>query len=264
MSIKVVMVDAFTDKTFAGNPAAVCLLDQPAETAWMQSVAREMNLPATAFIQQQRDHFDLRWFSAAAELEFCGHGTLASAHALGAMDLLAPGSTVRFSTRRGDLAATNKGDRWIELDLPAEAVEPVTEIPKALIEALKITPKFVGKGRLDYLVVVDSPDQVKALQPDFEMLKTVQTRGVSVTSQDASGQFDFVSRFFCPSVGVNEDPVTGSAHCALGPFWHKELGKSDLLAYQASARGGLLRMRIAGDRVYLSGQAVTVLKGELC
>ncbi len=261
MGQTITQVDAFTDKPFSGNPAAVCILPKPADETWMQNVATEMNLSETAFLYPQDDGFNLRWFTPAAEVDLCGHATLASAHVLWEMEHLPPDTQARFFTRSGLLTAQRSGD-WIEMDFPAE---PETEVkaPAELVTALGITPQYVGKNRFDYLVEVDSEKTVQDVQPDFTLLKTVTCRGVIVTSRADSPTFDFVSRFFAPGVGIDEDPVTGSAHCCLGPFWNTRLEKNSFTAYQASPRGGVVQVRVAGDRVKLGGQAVTVLRGEL-
>ena len=262
MGVRLVQVDAFTDKAFAGNPAAVCLLPAPRDDAWMQSVAREMNLSETAFLVKQEVGFDLRWFTPAVEVKLCGHATLASAHVLWEEGLLQPGEPARFHTRSGLLTAERRAD-WIELNFPAHPPEPVAA-PPDLTRALGVAPNYVGKsGGGDYLLEVESEEDLRALHPDFGLLETVEARGVIVTSRAAAREFDFVSRFFAPQSGVNEDPVTGSAHCCLGPFWKDRLGKSEFVAYQASERGGVVRVRLDGDRVLLGGQAVTVLRGEL-
>lgn len=261
MGLRIVQVDAFTDKPFAGNPAAVCVLPEPADERWMQDVAREMNLSETAFLHRQGDGFNLRWFTPAVEVDLCGHATLASAHVLWEDGHLKPGEPARFYTRSGLLTAARKGN-WIEMDFPAKPEEPATPPPN-LIEALGVTPKYVGKNQFDYLVEVESEEIVRRMKPNFTLLETIPLRGVIVTSLATSQGYDFVSRFFAPAAGVNEDPVTGSAHCCLGPFWNKRLNKNEFVAYQASARGGVVRVRVSGDRVYLGGQAVTVLRGEL-
>ncbi len=261
MGQAIVQVDAFTDRPFAGNPAGVCILAAPVEDAWMQRVAREMNLSETAFLLPDADDFRLRWFTPTAEVDLCGHATLASAHILWNDGHLAPGQQARFHTLSGLLTADQHED-WIELDFPAEPASPVTP-PPDLIEALGVEPLDVGRNRVDYLVEVAGERSVRDLQPDLGRLATVETRGVIVTSRADSPEFDFVSRFFAPAVGVPEDPVTGSAHCCLGPYWAERLGKDELTGYQASGRGGTVRVRLAGDRVKLLGQAVTVLRGEL-
>ena len=261
MTISIYQVDAFTDKPFTGNPAAVCILSAPGEEGWMQAVAREMNLSETAFLCAQADGYILRWFTPVVEVDLCGHATLASAHVLWEMGTLQPQEQARFHTRSGLLTAVRRAD-GIEMDFPATPDKPVSTPPR-LGEALGVVPRYVGKSRFDYLVEIESETVVRALRPDFAALRTLDVRGVIVTSRADSPGYDFVSRFFAPGAGVDEDPVTGSAHCCLGPFWHRRLGRVEFTAYQASARGGTVRVRLAGDRVYLGGQAVTVLRGEL-
>jgi PhzF family phenazine biosynthesis protein len=253
-------VDAFTDKPFAGNPAAVCLLPAWKDDRWLQGVAGEMNLSETAFLVLRPEHFDLRWFTPGVEVDLCGHATLASAHVLWQLGV-ATTEEIRFSTRSGILAARRRGED-IELDFPLTPAKP-TEPPQGLLEALGTSAKSVGKTRFDYLVEVESEATLRRLAPDFRRLAALPVRGVIVTSRSAEPRFDFVSRFFAPASGVDEDPVTGSAHCCLGDFWNRRLGKSELLAFQASARGGVVKVRVAGDRAYLAGRAVTVAKGEL-
>jgi len=261
VSLTIYQVDAFTEKPFAGNPAAVCVLPEPRDDCWMQQVAMEMNLSETAFLVRQADGFNLRWFTPAVEVDLCGHATLASAHVLWEAGCLPPDTTARFHTRSGLLLAERK-DGWITLDFPAKP-EVAAEPPADLARALGVTPRYVGKNQFDYLVEVESEATLRALRPDFRLLTEVPVRGVIVTSRADSAEFDFVSRFFAPRSGVNEDPVTGSAHSLLGPFWEGRLGKSEFVAYQASARGGVIRVRVAGERVFLTGQAVTVMRGEL-
>ena len=261
MGLTVVQVDAFTDTPFAGNPAAVCLLPEPRDERWMQHVARELNLSETAFLHRREDGFDLRWFTPAVEVDLCGHATLASAHVLWEEGHLQPDEQARFFTRSGLLTAQRDGE-LIDLDFPIEADEPV-EAPPDLVRALAVTPKYVGKNRFDYVVEVASEAAVREVKPDSSLLQTLPARGVIVTSLSASPEFDFVCRFFAPAAGVNEDPVTGSAYCCLGPFWQQRLKKDAFLAYQASLRGGIVRVRLKGDRVLLGGKAITVLRGEL-
>jgi PhzF family phenazine biosynthesis protein len=261
MSVRVFQVDAFTDAPFRGNPAAVCILPEPRDEIWMQNVAREMNLSETAFLCKQKDGFNLRWFTPSVEVDLCGHATLASAHVLWETDTLAPQEEARFHTLSGLLTA-RRGEHGIELNFPATPDEPA-EAPPGLAEALGVTPKYVGKTRFDYLVQVDSEATVRSMSPDFGLLKTLPVRGVIVTSIASSAEYDFVSRFFAPAAGIDEDPVTGSSHCCLGPFWSKHLGETEFTAYQVSERGGVLGVRVVEDRVYLSGQALTVLRGEL-
>ncbi len=264
MTLTIYQVDAFTNKPFAGNPAAVCILPQPGDAQWMQQVATEMNLSETAFLYKQDDGYSLRWFTPAVEVDLCGHATLASSHILWETGHLQAHEQARFFTRSGLLTADRKGD-WIEMDFPAKLAEQ-TDAPSNLLQALGVpgaSVRYTGKNVFDYLVEVASEDIVRGIQPNFTLLLAVQARGVIVTSRASTPGYDFVSRFFAPQVGVNEDPVTGSAHCCLAPYWSKHLGKSEMVAYQASPRGGVLRVRASGDRVQLGGQAVTVLRGDL-
>jgi PhzF family phenazine biosynthesis protein len=261
MTQTIYQVDSFTDRPFAGNPAGVCILAKAAEPPWMQSVAREMNLSETAFLVRQADGFDLRWFTPAAEVRLCGHATLASAHILWQTGVLQPSEQARFHTLSGLLTADQRGD-WIEMDFPARPAKPVPA-PAGLEEALGVTPKYIGRDADDYLVEVENDAIVRSLKPDITALGKLDVRGTIVTARSSDPAFDFVSRFFAPAVGVAEDPVTGSAHCCLTPYWAKKLGKTEMTAYQASARGGTVRVRLAGERVKLSGQAVTTLKCEL-
>ena len=261
MGQTIFQVDAFTDKPFSGNPAGVCVVPEPQEERWMQNVAQEMNISETAFLYRQADGYKLRWFTPAVEVDLCGHATLASAHILWEVGYLEPGEQARFYTRSGLLTADRKG-AWIEMNFPAQPEEPASA-PPGLIEALGVPVKYIGKSKFDYLVEVDSEEIVRSAKPDFSLLATVTVRGVIVTSLASSKNYDFVSRFFAPQVGISEDPVTGSAHCTLSPFWSKRLGRDELVGYQASMRGGVVRVRLDGDRVYIGGQAVTVLRGEL-
>ncbi len=261
MTQKITQVDAFTDKPFAGNPAAVCVLSSPREEAWMRNVAREMNLSETAFLVKQADGYGLRWFTPTVEIKLCGHATLASAHVLWEEGFLKPNEQARFHTLSGLLTADRRGD-WIELDFPATPEQPA-EAPPGLLAALDAHPIYVGKNKFDYLVEVSSEAEVRELKPNYSALYKIEVRGVIVTARATTPPFDFVSRFFAPGSGVDEDPVTGSAHCCLGSYWAKKLGKNDLVAYQASPRGGVVRVGVRGDRVKLGGQAVTILRGEL-
>ena len=261
MGQTIYQVDAFTNRAFAGNPAAVCILPAAAPEAWMRDVAREMNLSETAFLVPRQDGFNLRWFTPTVEVELCGHATLASAHVLWQAGVLRPDEQARFHTLSGVLTAERQGD-WIELDFPAKPEEPATPWDE-LTTGLGITPRYVGKSQFDYLVEAESEQAVRNVAPDFTLLKRTKARGVIVTARADGAEFDFVSRFFAPGVGVDEDPVTGSAHCVLGPFWAKRLGKTEFTAYQASLRGGVVRVRVVDNRVKLGGQAVTVMRGEL-
>ena len=262
MPIRIVQVDAFTNRPFAGNPAAVCVLSETPSDQWMCDVAREMNLSETAFLVPQNGGYNLRWFTPAVEVALCGHATVASAHVLWQEGYLPETQQARFHTKSGLLTADRRGD-WIELDFPAKIAEPA-DPPAELLPALGIhEARFVGKNVFDYLVEIESEAAVRALSPNHSLLRRIPVRGVIVTARSSTPGFDFVSRFFAPGSGIDEDPVTGSAHTALGPYWAGVLGKTELLAYQASARGGVVKVRVAGDRVKLGGQAVTVMTGEL-
>lgn len=261
MGEKITQVDAFTDRPFKGNPAAVCIMSRKRDVEWMQNVAREMNLSETAFLLKQGDGYTLRWFTPAVEVELCGHATLASAHVLWKTGYLNPSDEARFFTKSGLLTATLR-DGWIEMNFPAER-ETAASTPPGLEKALGTGFRYVGKNRFDYLVEVDNAEIVRKMAPDFILLGSIEMRGLMVTSISDSKDCDFVSRFFAPRVGVNEDPVTGSSHCCLAPFWQTRLGKNEMIGCQVSSRGGVVKVRPAGDRVYIGGQAVTVLHGEL-
>jgi PhzF family phenazine biosynthesis protein len=254
-------VDAFTARPFAGNPAAVCLLDGERDAAWMQALAAEMNLSETAFVRPMDEGFGLRWFTPAVEVALCGHATLASAHVLWESGAVAGGGEIYFLTKSGVLTATRERER-IELDFPATPVE-ACEPPTGLLEALGIRTRFVGRTAFDVLVLLESAAAVRALQPDVRRLGEVAARGIIVTAPSDDPAYDFVSRFFAPKAGIDEDPVTGSAHCALAPFWASRLGKREMAGYQASRRGGVVHVRIERGRVVLGGHAITVLIGEL-
>ncbi len=261
MSIVITQVDAFTSRPFAGNPAAVCILQAAPDERWMQDVAREMNLSETSFLVPQNGDYQLRWFTPSVEMDLCGHATLASAHVLWEEGRLAASEQARFHTRSGLLLAKKDGD-WIEMDFPGKSGQD-TETPAGLAAALGIQPVYVGRNQFDYLVEIDSAEALRTMQPDHSTLRKLPVRGVIVTSRSDTPEFDFLSRFFAPGSGIDEDPVTGSAHCYLGPYWSKRLGKTEFVACQVSPRSGVVRVRCAGDRVHLGGQAVTVLRGEL-
>lgn len=257
----IIQVDAFTNRPFAGNPAAVCILSHHRDATWMQNVAREMNLSETAFLEQGKDGYNLRWFTPTVEVELCGHATLASAHVLWEFGYLKADEKALFFTKSGLLTAELKSG-WIEMNFPAEP-ETAAPAPPGLSKALGVGFKYVGKNRFDYLVEVDAEETVRRIDPDFTLLMKIPMRGVIVTSPSTSQEYDFVSRFFAPHVGVNEDPVTGSSHCCLGPYWAARLGKKEMIGFQDSSRGGIVRVRLDNNRVFLGGQAVTVLRGEL-
>lgn len=262
MGLSIIQVDAFTNKPFSGNPAAVCLLSGEKEDRWLQQVAQEMNLSETAFLQWKRDGFSLRWFTpTGVEMALCGHATLASAHVLWENDYLEPDEQARFYTLSGLLTA-NRRVKWIEMDFPAKESTPVSA-PEGLLEALGVSAVAVSRNEYDYLIEVESEEIVRNIAPNFSALADVEARGVIVTSRANSVEYDFVSRFFGPRVGINEDPVTGSAHCCLAPYWQQRFGMDEMVGYQASARGGVVRVRVLGERVMLGGQAITVMRGEL-
>lgn len=262
MSTRIYQVDAFTARPFAGNPAAICLLPEPRAPQWMQHVAREMGLSETAFLTTQENGFGLRWFTPTVEVELCGHATLASAHVLWCHEGYSPDEELHFHTLSGLLTA-RKEDDWIELNFPATPEKKVLPPPE-LLHGLGSDNDYVyvGKNQFDFVVEVSREQTVRKLRPNLRELKEVDARCIVVTSRSAA-PYDFVSRCFAPATGIDEDPVTGSSHCCLGPYWKERLEKDTFLAYQASARGGELRVRVAGDRVYLSGQAVTVTRGEM-
>jgi predicted PhzF superfamily epimerase YddE/YHI9 len=270
--VRILQIDSFTDQHFRGNPAGVVLLDEPRDADWMQSVAAEMNLPETAFLEATADPaaYGLRWFSPTVEVELCGHATLAAAHALWQSGAEAP--RLRFATRSGELTADRSGNE-IVLDFP---VDPPTEVERAtaerVVQAVGSAARWVGRGKDKFLVQLESETAVRTVDPDLAAVLGLDAMGVIVTAAadpttppapGHSAPADFVSRFFAPAVGIDEDPVTGAAHCCLAPFWADRLGRQPLTGYQASVRGGFVGVDIVGDRVRLSGRAVTVLHGQL-
>lgn len=263
MPISIYQVDAFTEKPFAGNPAGVCILEKAMPEDWMQAVAMEMNLSETAFVRRREDgDFDLRWFTPAVEVSLCGHATLATSHILWETGMLEVDEVARYHTHSGLLTA-RRVDGLIELDFPATSAAEC-ETPAGLLDALGVEAAiFIGRPRFDYLVEVASEEMVRELAPNFAQLLRLGVRGVIVTAQSDRPDLDIVSRFFAPGAGIDEDPVTGSAHCALTPHWVSKLGKNTLRAYQASKRGGTLQCTLVGERVKLAGNAVTVFRGEL-
>jgi len=286
MGVAIYQVDAFTDRPFAGNPAAVCPLPAATfpEAAWMQALAAEMNLSETAFLVRraaagaaatgaaavgddddapgETAEYGLRWFTPAIEVELCGHATLAAAHLLWEIGAVAAAAAIRFHTLSGVLGAARRGE-WIELDFPAEPASVLAEPPPGLAGLLGAPPVWVGANRFDLVAELADEAAVRSLAPDLARLGALPYRGILVTARASAPGYDVVSRFFAPASGVGEDPVTGSAHCCVGPYWSGRLGKNPLVAFQASARGGLVRVELAGDRVRLGGQAVTVFRGEL-
>jgi PhzF family phenazine biosynthesis protein len=263
MEIPIYQVDAFSDMPYAGNPAAVCLLPAAKTEAWMQAVAAEMNLSETAFLLPENDGYRLRWFTPKKEVRLCGHATLASAHVLYRERLLPAERQARFYTLSGLLTADcNPANGSVELNFPASAVA-ACEPPAGLLEALAVNPLYVGRSDDDYLLELATEAEVRAVAPNFSRLLQVNCRGIIVTALAGAAEYDFVSRFFAPAVGVNEDPVTGSAHCRLVPYWRQKLQKNRFVAYQASPRGGFLQLTADGDRVRIGGKAVIVLRGDL-
>ncbi len=259
--IPVFQIDAFASQPFAGNPAAVCLLDRARDPAWMQAVAAEMNLSETAFVVPQGERFELRWLTPTMEVDLCGHGTLAAAHAIWIAEFASADRAITFVTRSGQLTAVRRNHE-IELDFPATPPR-LTTAPEGLLEALGVRPSYVGRSLFDSFVLVEDERLVRSLRPDFIQLAQIGVRGVIVTSPSCNPKFDFISRYFAPAAGINEDPVTGSAHCCLAPFWSERLGKDSLVGYQASQRGGVVHTVLCGDRVLLRGQAVLVFRGQL-
>lgn len=259
--MRFVQVDAFTGKAFAGNPAAVCLLDEPRDATWMQDVAREMNLSETAFVEAVGGGFGLRWFTPEVEVDLCGHATLASAHALWEEGRTEAGSSIVFSTRSGALTCRRRTDR-IEMDFPSRPVHEAEPAP-GLVDAVGVWPVSVWSSEIGFLLELRSEADVREARPDFAKLGAIPNGWTCITAPASTGGFDFVSRFFAPAAGIDEDPVTGAAHCALGDFWSRRTGRTEFRAYQCSSRGGVVHVRVDGDRVHLGGQAVTVMRGEL-
>lgn len=261
MSALIHVVDAFASKPFEGNPAGVCVLNDPADEQWMQKVAGEMNLSETAFVHAIDGGFSLRWFTPTMEVDLCGHATLACAFTLWETGMLPRGQQAGFLTRSGWLHC-RESHGWIEMDFPAK---PCTQpaVLGDLLRALDCAPVFAGSNGMDYLVELSSAAEVRALRPDSAAISRLPCRGVIVTARADSPEFDFVSRFFAPAAGINEDPVTGSAHCALGPYWAAKFGRNDLVGFQASRRGGIVKVRLDGERVILSGLAVLMSRVEL-
>ena len=268
MSTRIIQVDSFTDRPFAGNPAAVCLLDAPAPEPWMQHVAAEMNLSETAFVHpiEPGPLFRLRWFTPRVEVDLCGHATLAAAHVLWEERVLRPQAAAQFETRSGRLGRPPAG-RLDRARFPrrSRSTTPIIDHRELDRIAAALNAPFIsaGRNRFDLLVELADEQTVRSLQPDYRLIAAFPVRGVIATSRPHRPGFDFVSRFFAPRVGVDEDPVCGSAHCCLGPFWASKLGRTELTGHQVSPRGGVVKVRVDGPRVALIGQAVTVLRGEL-
>ena len=257
----VFIVDTFTNRPYSGNPAAVCIIEKPLVDELMQSIASELNLSETSFLFKENPNYNLRWFTPTTEVDLCGHATLASAHILWETGLSKKNDEIIFSTRGGELSSRKNGP-LIEMDFPKLETQH-TIIPEELLNQLKMNPVYIGKTRFDYLVEVNDEELVKNYKPKFELIKRLDSRGLIVTSSAESKDYDFVSRFFAPQVGILEDPVTGSAHCSLGPYWSEKIGKSNLTGFQASERGGYVYVNTLDNKVTLSGNAVTVFKGRI-
>ncbi len=252
------IVDAFTSRPFTGNPAAVCILETPADDLQMQNIALEINLSETAFLWPEGPSFRLRWFTPLVEVDLCGHATLAAAHVLWETGVWNR-PTISFVTRSGELVVTRQGS-LIEMSFPSLPAAPC-DPPADIVRGIGAHIVAAAKSKFDYLIELESERDVRELAPDLGAIARVPARGVMVTARGS--QYDFVSRFFGPAAGVPEDPVTGSAHCTLGPYWQEKLNKSNFRAFQASKRGGEIGVRVEKDRVYLSGQAVTTMTSEL-
>ncbi|WP_254847768.1 PhzF family phenazine biosynthesis protein [Paenibacillus odorifer] len=264
MNIPLYIIDAFAEQAYSGNPAAVCLLEHPVDEGYMQKTAAEMNLSETAFLWTEEDGYRLRWFTPKVEVKLCGHGTLASAHVLWESGLLAPDMEARFYTRSGLLRASRSGD-LISLYFPPYQLQP-SPVISGLAAALGIAEANVVETMRyadNVLVRLDQEARVRELSPDFGALSGLEGRGFAVTAESSIEGIDCISRFFAPKVGVNEDPVTGSAHTALAPFWADRLNRTQLTAYQASKRGGLLQLEVSKDEIKMSGRALTIVSGEL-
>lgn len=255
------IINTFTEQAFKGNPAAVCFLSDEKESSWMQTVAKELNLPTTAFIWFINDEYHLRWFTPSVEIPICGHGTLASAYFLWEKRYVDKARSIPFHTKSGVIKA-QLIDGWIQLQFPA-IIEQNVVAPELLIKALGVEPVYVGKSRLDYLVEVESEEIVRNLKPNIDLIAQLPVRGVIVTSHSNANEFDFVSRFFSPAQGIIEDYVNGSSHCCLGPYWKNKLHKTDFTAYQASERGGIIKIKVLGDEIFLSGKSITIFEGKL-
>jgi PhzF family phenazine biosynthesis protein len=257
------VVDAFADRPFRGNPAAVCVLQAPLADDLMQSIAAEMNLSETAFVLAVEGGYALRWFTPAIEVALCGHATLASAHILWELAHVPATQSIRFHTMSGWLSCSRANENWIEMDFPAKT--PIScPVPEGMESSLGSSVRSCSQNGMDYLVEVENESILRSLQPNYSTLSQLPVRGVIVTCRSDTEGIDFVSRFFAPAAGVNEDPVTGSAHCALGPYWESRLNKSTMVGYQASQRGGIVRLTVTGERVLLRGQAITFSRVEVC
>ena len=261
MSVSLYLVDAFTSIPFKGNPAAVCLLHGPADEEWMQNVAAEMNHSETAFVYPEQNGYGIRWFTPATEVDLCGHATLASVHVLREVGIIKDAEDVVFHAKKAVITAKCSDGR-IEMDFPTLPVETVPT-PDGLVETLGVELIACSANKWLLLVELADEDTVRTFTPDFAKIAAINVQSLIITAKADSDAYDFVSRFFAPGMGINEDPVTGSAHCSLGAYWQQKLGKAEMIGYQASSRGGIIGVRVEGDRTFLSGMAVTVMTGVL-
>ena len=257
--IKLYQIDAFTNKVFGGNPAAVCVLDAWLEDKVMQQIGAENNLAETAFVVKSGDGYEIRWFTPTVEVDLCGHATLAAAYVLFKY-YQHPTAVIKLHSPRSGLLTVEKHEDALTLNFPTDIYEPV-ETPEPLIKAFGKSPLETYKGKTDYLLIFSSQEEILAFNPDLNLVNSVDARGIIVSAP--GNDVDFVSRFFCPQVGITEDPVTGSAHTTLTPYWSKKSGKTIMSAKQLSARQGNLTCEYLGDRVKITGQAVTYLTGEI-
>lgn len=262
--LQLFQVNAFVEGPHRGNPAGVCLLPEARNEDFYQKVAIKMDMSETAFIIREGNIFHLRWFTrGGSEVDLCGHATLATAFILYENGYVSSDETIRFQTKSGVLTAQSDGE-LVKLGFPREEITEVKGSEYDFNKLMDLTPLYIGRTRFDYLLVADSEKAVKNLTPDFKKLQQIKTRGIIVTAKAQGKEYDFVSRFFAPAIGINEDPVTGSAHCALGPYWGAILKKNRLIGYQASREGGIVRVEVLKDRVLLSGKAQEVpVSGEL-
>lgn len=267
MKLPIFTVDAFTAKPFAGNPAAVIILNEPIKESIMQSIADEINLAETAFVMKEKDNpgFSLRWMTPVMEVDLCGHATLATSHVLWQQGICSESEPILYHTRSGELTAVKRNEK-IELNFPAIPQKQIKYPPELIAAIGGVLPKYVGMTKWNYIIELENEDAVRNLKPDYNVMLGLPGWGTIITAKADEGNpdgFDFISRFFAPEKGIQEDPVTGSAHCALAPYWAGRLGKTDFKAYQASPRGGVLGVRVEGDRIYLTGNAVSVISGEI-
>ena len=257
------IVDAFSARAFSGNPAAVCLLADDEPESWKQQMASEMNLAETAFVVRSDSEFSIRWFTPVCEVDLCGHATLASAHVLWQEGWVEKNAAITLQSRSGPLVCRKGEDEQIEMEFPLQQPVPAGALPNAgSMLGIQSEPIAVCQNSADYLIHIDSPEELRSLKPDFEALRMRPARGWIVTAQSDIADYDFISRYFAPAVGIDEDPVTGSAHCCLVAYWSPILNRNSLVGYQASKRGGVVKVEQRGDRAILAGHATTVVWGK--